>query len=89
MNITARLKKLESSMGTGDGEVKIKVTHHHSHDEWSTLKNLFDAKRVLGLLNLQQIRQTIFVGREMAEDEQPMSREEARAILNNQMEVTA
>lgn len=84
MNITARLRKLESSMGSGDGEVKIKVSHHHSHDEWSTLKNLFNAKRVLGLLTPRQIRRTIFVGRKMAGDEEPMTREEARAILNNQ-----
>lgn len=83
MNIAGRLNKLESTMSTGD-EIKINVTRHHSHDEWSASKKVFDAKKALGLLTLQQIRRTIFVGRDMDEDEQPMSKEKARTILKNQ-----
>ena len=89
MNIAARLRKLEY-MTTGTDEVKIKITRHHSHAEWFGLKQLFDAKRVLGLLTPQQIRRTIFVGRETREDDQQtMTREQARTILNNQPEVPA
>lgn len=91
MSLSARLRKLEN-MTIGSDEIKIKVSRP-TPEEWTAKKQLFDAKRVLGLLTPQQIRRTIFVSRSTGdmEDEArvPMTREQAREILNNQMEATA
>lgn len=91
MSLSSRLKKLESTMDAGSGEVRIKVTHH-SEADFERRKNIFDAKKTLGMLTPKQIRNTIFVSRSTAdmetEGQLPMTREEARAILKREYEST-
>ena len=83
MTLASRVKKLESGIDSDkDRQPMFKVTRL-SPEQWKIRKAIHEAKKVLGMLTLGEIRAKAFIGteevRHLYED---MTRNEAKAVLD-------